>query len=180
VEIRQEIGNIQHRLKRSCPFDIRWVKPESIHVTLKFFGNLAAADITALAPIVERHSAAFAPLPLTVKRLGVFPSLQRPRVLWIGLEGGTAPLSTLRQNLDQEWAACGFTREDKPFRPHLTIGRIKSVRLSGDPVPFLAPARDWSAGSFRADGLTLFQSLLTPRGALYRQLARFPFGGGKP
>jgi 2'-5' RNA ligase len=177
AEVVQEIGNIQSTLKRSCPFDIRWLKPESIHLTLKFFGNVSEEDIMALAQIVEQHAAVLAPLQLTVKKLGVFPALQRPRVLWVGLEGETAPLSTLQQSLEQGWAACGFPREDRPFRPHLTIGRIKSARPTGDPAAFLAEAGDCSAGSFRADGMTLFQSDLTPRGAVYTQLAWFPFGG---
>lgn len=179
AEIWQEIGKIQNRLKRSCPFDIRWLKPESIHLTLKFFGGASRDDIVALSRVVEQHSSVFAPVQLTVAKLGVFPSLQRPRVLWIGLSGETTPLSTLQQNLEQGWADCGFAKEDRPFRPHLTIGRIKSSRLVGDPVKFLAQAGDWSAGSFRADGLTLFQSELTPQGAVYTQLARFPFGGGE-
>ncbi|MDP2267843.1 MAG: RNA 2',3'-cyclic phosphodiesterase, partial [Deltaproteobacteria bacterium] len=109
--IRQEIGNIQNRLKRSCPFDIRWLKPAGIHLTLKFFGNVSEEDIIALSRIVEQHGAMLAPLQLTVKKLGVFPSLQRPRVLWIGLEGETAPLSILQRNLEQGWADCGFAKE---------------------------------------------------------------------
>lgn len=176
AEIWREIGNIQDRLRRSCPFDIRWLKPESIHLTLKFFGNVSGEDVIALSRVVEKHSPILTPLQLAVKKLGVFPSLQRPRVLWIGLEGETAPLSTLQQNLEQGWADCGFAKEDRPFRPHLTIGRIKSSRLAGDPVKFMAQAGDWSAGSFRADGLALFKSDLTPQGAVYTQLAWFPFG----
>ena len=180
AEVWQEIGNIQSRLKRSCPFDIRWLKPESIHLTLKFFGNVSGEDIIALSRVVEQHSAVLAPLKLIVKKLGVFPSLQRARVFWIGLEGETAPLSTLHKNLEQGWAAYGFAKEDRSFRPHLTIGRIKSSRLTGDPVKFMDQAGDWSAGSFRADGLVLFQSDLTPQGAVYTKLAWFPFGRLKP
>lgn len=179
AEVWQSIGKIQSRLKPSCPFDIRWLKPESIHLTLKFFGDVSPEDIIALARVVEKYSPTLEPLQLTVKTLGVFPSLQRARVLWIGLAGETAPIFTLQQNLEQGWAACGFTRDHRPFRPHLTIGRIKSSRLTGDPVNFLAQAGDWSAGSFRADGLVFFQSDLTPQGAVYTQLARFPFGGDR-
>jgi 2'-5' RNA ligase len=178
AEIRQIVADIQNKLKRSCPFDIRWLKPESIHLTLKFFGNVSGDDIIALSRVAEQHSAVLAPLQLAVKKLGVFPSLQRPRVLWIGLSGETAPLVTLHKKLEQGWADCGFAKEDRPFRPHLTIGRIKSSRLDGDPVKFMAQAGDWSAGSFRADGLVLFQSDLTPQGAIYTELARFPFCAG--
>lgn len=177
-EVLREIGNIQSRLKHSCPFDIRWLKPESMHLTLKFFGTVSAEDIAALSPIVARHSGSLAPMQLAVGKLGVFPSLQRARVLWIGLSGDRLPLIALWKNLEQGWADCGFAKEDRPFRPHLTIARMKSSRLSGDPAKFLVQAENWSAGSFRADSLVLFRSVLTPQGAVYTELARFPFGGG--
>lgn len=177
ADVLLAIGKIQDRLKHACPFDIGWLKPEHIHLTLKFFGNVSEDEITTLARIVEQHSSALPPLQLTVKKLGVFPSWQRPRVLWMGLEGDTAPLAMIQQKLEQGWQACGFSREDRSFRPHLTIGRIKSVRREGDPCTFMAQAGDWSAGGFRADGLTLIQSVLTPQGPLYTQLAWFPFGG---
>jgi len=117
AEISQEIGKIQDRLKRSCPFDIRWLKPDSIHLTLKFFGNVSREDIIALTRVVEIHSSALTPLQLSVKKLGVFPSLQRPRVLWIGLEGDTAPLSTLQRNLEQAGRIAALRGKTGPSGP---------------------------------------------------------------
>ena len=179
AEILSEIGRIQNRLRPSCPFDIRWLKPEGIHLTLKFFGQISADDVAALAGVVEKHSSVLTPLQLVVKKLGVFPSWQRPRILWIGLTGETATLAALQKCLERDWEECGFAREDRSFRPHMTIGRIKSSRLSGEPAEFMAQTEESSAGSFRATGLTLFQSVLTPQGADYTPLARFPFGGKK-
>ena len=176
AEIRKEIGNIQDKLRGACPFDVRWVKPAGIHLTLKFFGNVSPDDIAVISRIVEKNTPALAPPRLDVKKLGVFPSVKRPRVLWIGLEGDTCPLVILQKDLEQGFAECGFTGEERPFRPHLTVGRIKSPRRSEDPEKFMAQVGNWEAGSFCAEGLGLFQSNLTPRGAIYTRLAWFPFG----
>ncbi len=174
-EVRQALDNIQNDLKRSCPFDIRWVKPAAIHLTLKFLGDVTEKDVAALSPVAQECAARSAPLQLTVRKLGVFPSLTRPRVLWIGLEGDIQPLLVLQQNLEEGLAVCGFARETRPFQPHLTMGRIKSSRISGDPAKFLARGNDSSAGSFCARSLVLVKSDLLPQGAVYTELASFPF-----
>ncbi len=176
-EVCKEMGNIQNSLKRSLPFEVRWVRPEVIHLTLKFFGDISATDVLTLSPVVERYTAPSLPLHLTVHKLGFFPSGKHPRVLWIGLEGDVGPLLVLQKNLEQGLDHCGFAGETRPFRPHLTMGRVKSARPTGDMEKFMAAAGDWSAGSFAADGLGLFQSDLTPQGAVHTRLAWFPFGG---
>ena len=176
AEIRQEIGDIQNSLKRRCPFDVRWVKPDGIHLTLKFFGSVSEEDIMAISRVVEENTAVASPLHLKVNKVGLFPSRRRPRVLWIGLGGDTPPLLVMQENLEQGFAGHGFAKEERPFRPHLTIGRVKTPHTSGDPEQFMANADDWAAGSFIAPGLGLFKSDLTPQGAVHTRLAWFPFG----
>ncbi len=174
-EIRKEIANIQNRLKRSCPFDVRWVKPEGIHLTLKFFGDISEADIAAISGVAERNARTAAPLHFEVKNLGVFPSVKRPRVVWIGLAGDTSSLLDLQNKLEQGFYGCGFPKEERPFRPHLTMGRIKTPKASGDPEKFIQ-RDDCDAGNFTAFGLSLIKSDLTPQGAVYTKLAWFPLG----
>ncbi len=178
-EVRQALDNIQNSLKRSCPFDIRWVKPAAVHLTLKFLGDITEKDVAALSPVAQECAAQTAPLQLAVRKLGVFPSPKRPRVLWIGLEGDIKPLLALQQNLEEGLENCGFARETRPFQPHLTMGRIKSSRTSGDPARFLARGNDCTAGSFCARSLVLFKSDLRPQGAVYTDLASFPFRGDR-
>lgn len=175
-EVLTAIGTIQNRLRSSCPFDIRWVKPEGIHVTLKFFGAISGEDIPAISQVVERQTGDMAPLKVSVGTLGVFPSLKRPRVLWIGMGGDIPPLILLQQRLEQDLAGLGFAGEERPFRPHLTIGRVKTPKTSADPEAFLRQGSSVAAGSFCADGLGLYKSDLTPQGARYTRLAWFPFG----
>ena len=175
AEILKEIGKIQSRLKEACPFDIRWVKPEAMHLTLKFFGNVSEEEIIAISRVVEKHAAAFAPLQLEVKKLGLFPSLRRPKVLWIGLEGDITSLLVLLNKLEQGFEGCGFAKEERHFQPHLTMGRIKVPKCSGNQEQFMRDRGGCEAGSFLAGGLGLIKSDLTPRGAVYTRLAWFPF-----
>jgi 2'-5' RNA ligase len=174
-EVRTEIANIQNRLRRSCPFDVRWVKPEGIHLTLKFFGDISETDIAAISGVAEKYVQTAAPLHFEVKKLGVFPSLKRPRVVWIGLVGDTSSLLGLQYKLDQGFYGCGFPKEERPFRPHLTLGRIKTPQISGDAEKFIQ-RDDCDAGNLTAFGLSLIKSDLTPQGAVYTKLAWFPFG----
>lgn len=175
-ELLREIGSIQSSLRMSCPFDIRWVKPAGIHITLKFFGTISGSDIPAISRLAEHYTQGIAPLYLEVKNLGLFPSLKRPRVLWIGMEGDIGPLILLQKNLEQAFAGMGFPKEERPFRPHVTVGRIKTPRLTADPEKFMRQSSGVAAGNFPAEGLGLYKSELTPRGALYTRLSWFPFG----
>ena len=178
AEIRKEIGNIQNNLKRLCPFDICWVKPDGIHLTLKFFGNVSEADIVAISGVAERNTQTVAPLHFEVKKLGLFPSQKRPRVLWIGLGGDTSSLFALQGRMERGLEECGFPKEDRPFRAHLTLGRIKAPGETGALAKIMEDSGDCTAGSFIADGLGIFKSDLMPRGAVYTKLAWFPFKMG--
>lgn len=177
AEIRKEIGNIQNSLKRLCPFDVRWVKPDGIHLTLKFFGNVSEEDIMAISRVVEENTAVAPPLHLKVNKLGLFPLRKRPRVLWIGLEGDTASLFAIQDRMERGFEECGFPKEDRPFRAHLTLGRIKAPDETGVLAKIMEDSGDCAAGSFSASGLVFFKSDLTPQGAVYTKLAWFPFGG---
>ena len=175
AEVLREIEKIQQALKKTCPFDVRWVNPEGMHLTLKFFGNVSEEDIIAISRIVEKNTSARAPLLLEVKKLGLFPSLKRPKVLWIGLEGDIPPLLVLQKKLEDGFEEAGFEREERPFRPHLTLGRIKTTRCPGNPEQFMRDGGGCEAGSFLAGGLCLIKSDLTPRGAVYTRLGWFAF-----
>lgn len=176
-EVLRRIADIQEVLKKTLRGSISWVRPEGIHLTLKFFGDMAAEDIQPISEVVSRQAAETRPLHLNIKGLGVFPGIRRPRVLWLGVGGEVARLIALQGVLDQGFETCGIKKEERPFRAHLTLARIKSPQgLSGlDKV--LEEKEAESAGSFEAKGLILFKSDLTPKGAIYTVLADFPFQG---
>jgi len=176
-EVLRKIAEIQGALRRDIQGALSWVRPEGIHLTLKFFGAIAAKDVSAVSEIFAGQAAGARPLNLEAKGLGVYPSTRRPRVLWLGIGGEVERMIALQQAIDQGLEAYGFPREERPFRAHLTLARIKSPRgLSGLDGALTAKGSE-SAGKFTATGLTLFKSELTPKGAIYTVLNHFPFQG---
>jgi len=176
--VRQAMVTLQNRLKYDVTGAISWARPAGIHLTLKFFGNIASADIARISAAVEPVASRFSPLDLEVQRLGLFPDSRRPRVLWLGMKGDISALKVLQEEVDLELERSGFPREDRGFRAHLTLGRIKSARGLSGLDRIMKKSEAYKAGRFRAAGLTLFRSDLTPQGAVYSKLAVYPFSNG--
>jgi 2'-5' RNA ligase len=174
-EIRKEIGIIQGRLKKILQGDIRWTNPKGMHLTLKFFGSIFPGQVAAICGTVEPIVAQAMPLALEVKTLGAFPGTKRPRVIWLGIQGDVEPLVGLQREIDRKLFDCGFGAEERPFRPHLTLGRVRPSGKVAGLEDVAARENDYASGSFTAGGLGLWKSDLTPRGAIYTELARFPF-----
>jgi len=169
--VYEEMAHIQNHLKKTIQGAVGWTRPAGIHLTLKFFGSVGQADIDLLSEIVEKRSAQAEPLELEVKSLGVFPDARRPRVIWLGTVGDVERLTILQKNLDRDFADLGFEQEQRPFRAHWTLGRVKSPQgLTG-----MDRAMEWganvSAGAFTAGSLILYKSELKSQGAVYTRLA---------
>lgn len=177
-EVLERIAAIQRELRKNVQGAIAWVRPEGIHLTIKFFGNIAPELTETIAAEVRRSASGSASMSLEVRVLGVFPDLRRPRVIWIGLGGDVGPLGVLQKKIETGLEACGFARETRPFRAHLTLARIKDGRGLVGLEPALRNPRLQEAGSFRVDELTLFRSELTPKGAVYTRLVTFPLEDG--
>jgi RNA 2',3'-cyclic 3'-phosphodiesterase len=176
-EIFNEIIKIQERLRKTLQGDIRWVKPEGIHLTLKFFGYIYDSDVANISDVVKNSVANMKALLLNVRSIGAFPSVNRPRVLWLGIDGDTDALINLQVKIDAGLESYGFKKEDRPFRPHLTLARIKEPKGLVGLAETVKKNEDYIAGSFTAGGLTLFKSDLKPTGAIYTKLDYFPFPG---
>ncbi len=174
-EIFKEIIKIQERLRKAIQGDIRWVRPEGIHLTLKFFGYVYESDIENISRVVKDGVANMKALLLNVRNIGAFPSVNRPRVLWLGIDGDTDALITLQAEIDAGFQEYGFKKEVRPFRPHLTLARIKEPKGLVGLAEAVKKNEDYIAGSFTVTGLTLFKSDLKPTGAIYTKLAHFPF-----
>jgi RNA 2',3'-cyclic 3'-phosphodiesterase len=174
-EIFREIIKIQERLRKAIQGDIRWVRPEGIHLTLKFFGYVYESDIANISHVVKNGVANMRALMLNVRNLGAFPSVNRPRVLWLGIDGDTDALISLQAETDTGFQEYGFKKEERPFRPHLTLARIKEPKGLVGLAEAVKKNDDYIAGSFTVSGLTLFKSDLKPTGAIYTKLVDFPF-----
>lgn len=176
-EVLNEIIRIQERLKKSIQGDVRWVRPEGIHLTLKFFGNISDTDVANISAVVKNNVVIVKPFTVNVKKVGSFPDVNRPRVLWLGVDGDVDPLIRLQKEIDRGLQEYGFKKEDRPFRPHLTLARVKDPRGLIGLAKILEKSEEYVAGHFDVGGLILFKSDLTPQGAIYTKLDFFPFTG---
>jgi 2'-5' RNA ligase len=156
--------------------DVRWVDPENVHLTLCFLGNAPEERVEEVKRAVAAAAAASRPLVLEVRGAGGFPNARRPRVIWAGLSGDVDPLAPLVADLRARLAPLGFPPEDRPFSPHLTLGRSRNGApgLAGA----LAALSDAEGASWRAAELVLFRSHLSPSGPRYEALLRAPLGAG--
>ena len=176
-EIIRKISDIQNCLKKLLNMDIRWVKPEGMHLTLKFLGDVPEKDALNISSASGEAASSVGPLGFSVSGLGVFPDIRRPRVVYLELKGDTDKLASFQKKLEGILAEIGFPEEQRPFRAHLTLGRVKSARGIADLAKELEKRDIYTAGEFMATELCLFKSDLTSKGAVYTKLAVCPFTG---
>jgi len=148
----------------------KWVRPESIHLTLKFLGNLEISQIDGIASKMIDAARGYGPLSLRAEGVGVFPHIRRPRVLWAGLAGAVKGLSDLQHSIDVALSEIGFPGEKRPFKGHLTLGRFKARPDSQQIEHALKEFAEFKTESFSADKIFLFKSELNPGGAVYSKL----------
>jgi 2'-5' RNA ligase len=170
-EVRSALETVQASLRRQR-VRARWVHPAGMHLTLKFLGGIAADQVPRAADALRRAADGQAGFSLTVAGIGVFPDLRRPRVVWAGLSGGMTPLAALQIRVEDELAAVGFPREERPFRAHLTIGRCSEPAAPEAMAEAVRILSGRCFGAFEVRELVLFQSELKPEGAVHTALAR--------
>jgi len=173
--ILKRIGEVQRVLKSSRA-DVRWVSPQNIHLTLKFFGNIEESKINSIAQSIEEPARTTSPVWVTVRGIGAFPGLKSPRVIWVGLHDEKKVLVSFQKKLDGELQKIGFQPEDRPFHPHLTLGRMRSSRGKDELVKEMEKYREEEFGNFQADRVVLFKSDLRPEGAIYTPLRELLLG----
>ena len=172
--IARHIGRLQAHL-RSEGIEARWVKPANIHLTLKFLGETDPARDGDIRRAMQASVADQAPLNLALGGLGGFPTISRPRVLWQAVAKEVERLQAIQQRLEALLVPCGFPRERRPFRGHLTIGRIRHPkRWRPEMATIVKGMPDLPLQPFVVDALVWYQSRLLPGGAEYTALARVP------
>ena len=176
-DILQALSRLQEKLKREISCRISWTKPESQHLTLKFFGDISTEDVKNICSAIENRIASLSPLKLKIEKIGVFPDARRPRVLWCGVTSDGEKLSALQKQLEADFEGIGFPGDDRPFRSHLTLGRVKESHGFVGISEALTKYKSYAAGVFECRQLILFQSKLLPQGAVYTKLAEFTLKG---
>ena len=173
--IKSQLAALQDEL-RKLDASVSWVKPANVHLTLKFLGDVPAAKLPKVIEAVRRASDSCSRFEVEASGAGCFPSPRKPNVLWVGLVHLPDALLSLQRNLEVALEAEGFARETKPFKPHLTIGRIRQPR-NAQIVATELLKRGFATECFPADEVIVMRSDLTPRGALYTPLATIPLSG---
>lgn len=174
--IRAELIDLQKRLKRTGA-DVRWVRPEAIHLTLKFIGDFPISQIDPLAEALAPVAAACPALSIVPTAAGCFPGLARPRVVWAGLAGDLAAMADLAKAIDQVTVRFDVPEEKRRFSPHLTLGRVKSGQGRQALIKAVTELNDYRGTDFTAKELILFRSQLKPGGAEYTKLKRLGLSG---
>jgi len=166
------VSGIQQTLKASG-LRIGWVAPGNVHLTLKFLGDIDPADIDPITDVMSECAQRMAPMTFFAGGLGVFPDLRHPRVLWLGIMGDMPQLIAFQQDLDTRLVAVGkgrFKPEERQFKGHLTLGRIKARLGSDILVKALRETGRVESKAFTVDVIHLVQSRLTPSGSIYSPL----------
>jgi len=174
--LREEIGRLTARYFESRLPGFRWVKPENIHLTLRFLGEIDPAGLDGLTQAVCSAAARSTPFELAVESLGFFGSKQKPRVVWLGL-GASPQLSALASEVEGAVAKAGFGRADKPFRAHLTLARTKRSPAGAPDWEGIRSILPSSWPEWKVRRVEIIKSTLTPSGPVYQTLARCPLIG---
>ncbi len=164
--------------EKGLPLDLRWVKPDSVHLTVVFMGNISRESLEPIGDAAEKVCARFAPFHVHAGSLGFFGSRRYPRVLWMGLGGDVRRMGYMRDALQKKLRSFGIKRETRPYKPHLTLGRFKK---GARPWPHLdhmiAKYKDPKGATCTLSELVLFKSDLSPGGAVYTKLNSWPLEG---
>ena len=129
-EVRSALMAMQHTLRRRCD-GVRWTRPEQLHLTLKFLGEVLDAEVSGVAEAVERAAGRAKRFEISLNGSGCFPPQGPVRIVWVGVEEDSGELARCAQAMETELERIGFARERRPFSPHITIGRVREARSKG-------------------------------------------------
>src|SRR5438093_312739 len=169
TEMRSELTKLQRELEPLTD-SARWVAPESIHITLKFIGEVAEKRLEDIDAAVTGLT--WKSFVITVRGVGFFPGNRSPRVFWAGMEAPT--MQNLAEELDSKMERLGFEKEKRAFRPPITLARARDSRIDSSLVAAAAKYAEYYFGSFTVDRMFLFKSILKPTGAVYERLKEYP------
>lgn len=175
-KLQEEIGRLSDLL-RSAP--VRWVRPEGIHLTLKFLGEISNNSLEEIRQVLGREVKKHPVFSLSVEGFGCFPNRRRPRVLWIGITVENGTLTQVQSAIEEQLVALSFKKEGRPFHPHLTLGRVRRSISMSELTQLKEAVKEFVVGQighFEVRELHLIKSILGPSGAEYSSLGEYPLG----
>ena len=168
-ELKAKISGIQEKLK-AAGADVSWTRPEGMHLTLKFFGEIEDKRIPKIEKALDAVVDGIPTFTLSVSGMGTFPDMRRPRVIWIGLKEDGGNLLRLQKGVEEDLKKTGFPSEDRRFTPHITLGRIRSNKNTDKLLRLIEEEKVEELGSFDVSEVHLIKSELKPAGAEYTEL----------
>jgi len=169
------LAEFQKRLK-GLGAEVSWVKPSNIHLTLKFLGDVSEQKLPLICAALEKAAHAIPVMEMQVRGAGCFPTARNPRVLWVGIQPIPSPLRDLVELIEVGLSGNGYAREDRPFSPHLTFGRVKSLR-NLQALMRKMQELDFGGEIVSVRTVTVMRSDLRPAGAVYSPIKVFPLLG---
>ena len=175
--VRESLRYLQAELRGRNLGDLRWARPEGIHLTLKFLGDTPAERVPAIREALRAPAVATAPFHLALGGLGTFGN-RRPRVVWQDITGDVGPLKELREAVEELFVAMGFPPEERDYSPHLTLARVPQPPPGGtaERIEAALAAVAPPQAEFDVTEFVLMRSILDRAGAVYQRLAAFPLG----
>jgi len=173
--LRGAVSELEGRLTEAG-VRLRWIPAENLHFTVRFLGEITPAQVAQVKLAARAAAAETVPFRLTLHGVGAFPSLQQPRVVWIGVREGGEELAALSGRLDDALAGHRFPRENRPYEAHLTLARVRDRRLWRELVRALEVFHDATVGGQEVRSLSVMESHLRPGGARYVKVEEVTFG----
>jgi 2'-5' RNA ligase len=175
-DARETIGGIIETLKARSGSAVRWIRPDGVHVTLKFLGEVPVKQLPAVKLAIQEAVVGHSPFELEFSNIGTFGGREGLRLMWVGIAGDVLRLEALVRAVNAALAVVGFEPERRPFRPHLTLGRVRDeipTRQRAE-IEVAVGKMDVPPTGWRTTHVSLMRSRLTPQGAIYEVLATFP------
>jgi len=166
---KQKLLHLISTLKSSNS-DVKWVTEHQMHLTLKFLGNIEETKVQEISDALTSIANSTREFTITLSNIGTFPNVKRPRVIWIGIDKGKNELKLLAGQIETELEKLGFPKETRDFKSHLTLGRVRSPKNLKNLTKLLTEVSFQSESAIKINKLILFQSTLTPKGAIYKKI----------
>jgi len=172
---KQKISEVISKLKKSDAH-IKWVTENQMHLTLKFLGNIEEVNVQKISDVLKSIADNFKAFMIQFSKIGAFPTIKRPRVIWIAIEKGSESLKLLANKIETELEKLGFEKEDRDYKAHLTLGRVKSLKNLPELTNLINQSALELSDDITIDKILLFQSTSTPKGAIYTRLTEHALG----
>ncbi|MCC6380902.1 MAG: RNA 2',3'-cyclic phosphodiesterase [Dehalococcoidia bacterium] len=181
-DVKDAIGDVIMTLRGRSGSAVRWIRPEGVHVTLKFLGEVPVKQLPAIKLAIQEAVVGHSPFDLEFSSIGTFGGREGLRIMWVGIAGDVLRLEALVRAVNAALAVVGFEPERRPFRPHLTLGRVRDeipTRQRAE-IEVAVGKMDVPPSGWRTTHVSLMRSRLTPQGAAYEVLATFPLRVTQP